>query len=177
MLEDELVVDSTGTKPRTELLLLSLFSALELEDVTFVELLDELEDAFTLFDDRELLEEVVLDDGTTTFVLKLEDLLFDELELSTFVELELLEELITFDELELEEDFPFLDELELDCEDELTECDELDELDSLDELDELTASFWSGTVMFTAVVESGTVTGYSLLLILYPDGAAISFTT
>ena len=167
----------TGTKPRTELLLLSLFSALELEDVTFVELLDELEDAFTLFDDRELLEEVVLDDGTTTFVLKLEDLLFDELELSTFVELELLEELITFDELELEEDFPFLDELELDCEDELTECDELDELDSLDELDELTASFWSGTVMFTAVVESGTVTGYSLLLILYPDGAAISFTT
>lgn len=141
MLEDELVVDSTGTKPRTELLLLSLFSALELEDVTFVELLDELEDAFTLFDDRELLEEVVLDDGTTTFVLKLEDLLFDELELSTFVELELLEELITFDELELEEDFPFLDELELDCEDELTECDELDELDILDELDELTAFF------------------------------------
>lgn len=172
----------TGTKLRTELLLFSLFTTLELEEtVTSVkELLDELndvEDAFTLFDDRELLEEVVLDDGTTTFVLKLEDLLFDELELSTFVELELLEELITFDELELEEDFPFLDELELDCEDELTECDELDKLDSLDELDELTASFWSGTVMFTAVVESGTVTGYSLLLILYPDGAAISFTT
>ena len=100
-----------------------------------MELLDELEDAFTLFDDRELLEEVVLDDGTTTFVLKLEDLLFDELELSTFVELELLEELITLDELELEEDFTTLDELELDCE------DELDELDILDELNELTAFF------------------------------------
>lgn len=166
----------TGTKLRTELLLFSLFTTLELEEtVTSVkELLDELndvEDAFTLFNDRELLEEVVLDDGVTTFVLELEDLLFDELELSTFVELELLEELITLDELELEEDFTTLDELELDCE------DELDELDSLDELDELTASFWSGTVMFTAVVESGTVTGYSLLLILYPDGAAISFTT
>ena len=103
------------------------------------ELLDELdnvEDAFTLFDDREpLVEETVLDDGVTTFVLELEDLLFDELELSTFVELELLEELITLDELELEEDFTTLDELELDCE------DELDELDILDELDELTAFF------------------------------------
>ena len=140
MLEDELVVDSTGTKPRTELLLFSLFTTLELEEtVTSVEeLLDELddvEDAFTLFNDRELLEEVVLDDGVTTFVLELEDLLFDELELSTFVELELLEELITLDELELEEDFTTLDELELDCE------DELDELDFLDELDELTAFF------------------------------------
>ena len=140
MLEDELVVDSTGTKPRTELLLLSLFTTLELEEtVTPVEeLLDELdnvEDAFTLFDDRELLEEVVLDDGVTTFVLELEDLLFDELELSTFVELELLEELITLDELELEEDLTTLDEVELDCE------DELDELDFLDELDELTAFF------------------------------------
>lgn len=130
----------TGTKLRTELLLFSLFTTLELEEtVTSVEeLLDELDDvgdAFTLFDDRELLEEVVLDDGVTTFVLELEDLLFDELELSTFVELELLEELITFDELELEEDFTTLDELELDCE------DELDELDFLDELDELTAFF------------------------------------
>lgn len=141
MLEDELVVDSTGTKPRTELLLFSLFTTLELEEtVTSVEeLLDELdnvEDAFTLFDGRELLvEEAVLDDGVTTFVLELEDLLFDELELSTFVELELLEELITFDELELEEDFTTLDELELDCE------NELDELDFLDEPDELTAFF------------------------------------
>lgn len=107
----------TGTKPRTELLLFSLFTTLELEEtVTSVEeLLDELddvEDAFTLFDDRELLEEVVLDDGVTTFVLELEDLLFDE--------------------------------LELDCEDELDELDfldELDELDILDELDELTAFF------------------------------------
>ena len=130
----------TGTKLRTELLLFSLFTTLELEEtVTSVEeLLDELddvEDAFTLFDDRELLEEAVLDDGVTTFVLELEDLLFDELELSTFVELELLEELITLDELELEEDFTTLDELELDCE------DELDELDILDELDELTAFF------------------------------------
>ena len=130
----------TGTKLRTELLLFSLFTTLELEEtVTSVEeLLDELddvEDAFTLFNDRELLEEVVLDDGVTTFVLELEDLLFDELELSTFVELELLEELITLDELELEEDFTTLDELELNCE------DELDELDILDEPDELTAFF------------------------------------
>lgn len=131
----------TGTKLRTELLLFSLFTTLELEEtVTSVkELLDELdnvEDAFTLFDGRELLvEEAVLDDGVTTFVLELEDLLFDELELSTFVELELLEELITFDELELEEDFTTLDELELDCE------NELDELDFLDEPDELTAFF------------------------------------
>ena len=139
----------TGTKLRTELLLFSLFTTLELEEtVTSVEeLLDELddvEDAFTLFNDRELLEEVVLDDGVTTFVLELEDLLFDELELSTFVELELLEELITLDELELEEDFTTLDELELDCEDELDELDfldELDELDILDKLDELTAFF------------------------------------
>ena len=108
----------TGTKPRTELLLFSLFTTLELEEtVTSVEeLLDELdnvEDAFTLFDGRELLvEEAVLDDGVTTFVLELEDLLFDE--------------------------------LELDCEDELDELDfldELDELDILDELDELTAFF------------------------------------
>ena len=88
----------TGTKLRTELLLFSLFTTLELEAVE--ELLDELddvEDAFTLFDDRARLEELI-----------------------TLDELELEEDFTTLDELELDcEDE--LDELDfLDEPDELT---------------------------------------------------------